>query len=164
MLLIQFGEMEITGNEIRIVVRVVHNLPVVAIQQFTSLRCNVAPSDFNVFVTHMKHLAGKQFAVNTDLKQAVTFWLQTLGTDFCYTGIQNLVSWYKKISVVPTWRSGVYHLLHMFIQYSEVRTNFSAAECLFLYSSNFLVIFSTQLCTLHRTCAHPSHTHTHTHM
>ena len=133
-LLIQFRKMEITRNEIRIVVRVCHNLPAVVLQPVMSLGCSVAPSNLYLFGLLKKYLAGKQFAINTDLKQAVTCWLQTLDTDFRCTGIQTLVPWYKQISVVPTWRSGVYHLLHMFIQYSEVRTNFSAAECLLLYS------------------------------
>jgi hypothetical protein len=127
--------MEITINETRIVVRVCHNLPPVVLQPVTSPGCSVTPSNFHLFGPLKKYLCGKQFTINTDLKQAVTCWLQTLGTDFCCNGTQTLIPWYKQISVVPTGRSGVYHLLHMFIQYSAVRTNFSAAECLLLYSS-----------------------------
>jgi hypothetical protein len=43
-LLIQFKEMEITRNEIRIVVRVVHNLPAVALQSVTSPVSSMAPA------------------------------------------------------------------------------------------------------------------------
>jgi hypothetical protein len=100
---IQFGELEITGNEIRIVVRLVHNLPAVAIQPVTILFCSVVPREFHVFGLHKKHLAGKQFAVNTDLKQAVTCWLQTLGTDFCFIGIQTLMPWYKSLNFSGTY-------------------------------------------------------------
>jgi hypothetical protein len=86
-LLIEFREMEITRSEIRIVVRVVHNLPAVAIQPVTIPVCSAVPRDFHLFGLHKNYVAGKQFAVNTDLKQTVTCWLQTLGTDFCYIGI-----------------------------------------------------------------------------
>jgi len=33
-----------------------------------------------------KHLAGKQFATDTDVKQAVTSWLQALDNDLHFTG------------------------------------------------------------------------------
>jgi hypothetical protein len=39
----------------------------------------------------MKHLAGKRFTTDADVKQVVTSWLQTLDTDFIYTAIQALV-------------------------------------------------------------------------
>jgi hypothetical protein len=132
--------MGITRNEIRTVVRVCHNLPAVVLQPVVSPGCSVAPSNLYLFIPLKKHLGGKQFAINTDLKQGVTCCLQTLGTDFCCTGIQTLVPWYKQTSVVPTLRSGVYHLLHIFIQYSEVRINLPAAECLLLFPVNFLAI------------------------
>jgi hypothetical protein len=38
-----------------------------------------------------QHLAGKQFATNTDVKQAVTIWLQTPDTSFCCAEIKALV-------------------------------------------------------------------------
>ena len=100
---IQFRELEITGNEIRTVVRVVHNLPAITIQPVTILVCSVVPRDFCVFGLQKKHLAGKQFALNTDLKQAVTCWLQTLGTDFCFRGIQDLMPWYKSLNFSGTY-------------------------------------------------------------
>jgi hypothetical protein len=45
---------------------------------------------------HKKHLAGKQFAADTDMKQALTSCLQTLGMVSLYTGIQALVPWWDK--------------------------------------------------------------------
>jgi hypothetical protein len=39
-----------------------------------------------------KTLTGKLFATDTDVKQAVTSWLQTNETDFCYVGIYAIVS------------------------------------------------------------------------
>ena len=40
----------------------------------------------------MKHLPGEQFATDTDVKQAVTYWLQTLYDDFFYIGTQSILS------------------------------------------------------------------------
>jgi hypothetical protein len=54
----------------------------------------MGPSDFHLFLPIKKHLAGKQFATDADVKQAATFSLQTLGTDLFYAGIQ---------AVVPRW-------------------------------------------------------------
>jgi hypothetical protein len=54
------------------------------------------PSDFHIFEP-CKHLADKQFATDTNMKQAVT-WLHTFDTDFHYATIQALVPyWEKKI-------------------------------------------------------------------
>jgi hypothetical protein len=53
---------------------------------------------------HKKYLAGKEFAADTDMKQAVTSCLQTLGTVFLYTGIQVLVPrWDKRLNVNSTY-------------------------------------------------------------
>jgi len=41
------------------------------------------PNDFHLFEPHNKHLVGKQSAVDTNMKQAVT-WLQALLTDSFY--------------------------------------------------------------------------------
>ena len=146
--------------------RLVHNFPAVVLHPVTIPGCSVVPNNFHLFVSIKKYLCGKQFAIKTDLKQAVTCWLQALGTDFCCNGIQTFVPWYKYISVVPTGRSGVYHLLHVFTQYSEVRTNFSAAECLLLYFSK--LPYNIQYPTMHTphctfTPSPPSPPHTHTH-
>ena len=88
--------MGITRNEIRTVVRVCHNLPAVVLQPVVSPGCSVAPSNLYLFIPLKKHLGGKQFAINTDLKQGVTCCLQTLGTDFCCTGMLVFVPWCNK--------------------------------------------------------------------
>jgi hypothetical protein len=54
------------------------------------------PSDFHVFGAVMKHLAGKHFATDSNMKQAVTSSLQTLDTSFLYIRIQALVLWWDK--------------------------------------------------------------------
>jgi hypothetical protein len=51
----------------------------------------MGPSDFNFFGPLKEHLTGKRLATDTDMKQAVTSWLQTLDTDFFCMGIQALV-------------------------------------------------------------------------
>jgi len=43
--------------------------------------------DFHLFGPLQKHLAGKRFAIDVDVKQAATYYKQTLETDFLYTGI-----------------------------------------------------------------------------
>jgi len=49
---------------------------------------SLMPCDFN-FCGHLKQqIAGKKFATHADMRQVVTFWLQTLHTDFFYAGIQ----------------------------------------------------------------------------
>jgi len=49
------------------------------------------PSDFNLFAPLKKHLAGKRFATDADVKQAVTSCLSTLNTNFFCGGIKALV-------------------------------------------------------------------------
>jgi len=41
--------------------------------------------------TPKNHLPGKQSKADNNVKQAVTSWLQTLDTTFCYAGIQALM-------------------------------------------------------------------------
>jgi hypothetical protein len=41
---------------------------------------------------HEKHLAGKRFVTDADVKQVVSSWLQTLNADLFYAGIQTMVS------------------------------------------------------------------------
>jgi hypothetical protein len=43
------------------------------------------------FHLHMKHLTGEQFATDADVKQAVTYWLETL-YNFFYSGTQRSLS------------------------------------------------------------------------
>jgi hypothetical protein len=70
------------------------------------------PSDFHLFGPLKKHLAGKRFAKDADMKQAVTYWLSHLTQissamqyePCCHGGT-------KQISMVTKWRSDLYHLL-----------------------------------------------------
>jgi hypothetical protein len=59
----------------------------------------VGPCDFCLSGPRKKHPAGKKFATDADVKQAVT-WLQTFDTDFFYIVIQALVPrWGKCLNV-----------------------------------------------------------------
>jgi hypothetical protein len=61
---------------------------------------DLAPSDSHLYRPHQKHLAGRQFAVDGDMKQAITSWMQTLGTRFFCTGMQTLVpQWGKCLNI-----------------------------------------------------------------
>jgi hypothetical protein len=44
----------------------------------------------------MKHLAGKAYATDADVKQAVTSWLRKLDTNFFSAGIQAFVPQWDK--------------------------------------------------------------------
>jgi len=70
--------------------------------------------------TLKKRLDGNRFAANTNVKQAVTSWLQTL-----YTG-----SFHATLppTVVFNGRSGVYHLLRMCHIHINVRVIFLPSE------------------------------------
>jgi len=52
---------------------------------------DIVLSDFKLLVLLTKPLIGKQFTTDADVKQAVTFWLQTFDNDFFYGGTQVLV-------------------------------------------------------------------------
>jgi hypothetical protein len=52
---------------------------------------NFSPSIFYFFVPIKKHLTGKLFASDTDMKQAVILQLWTPDTNFFYSSIQALV-------------------------------------------------------------------------
>jgi hypothetical protein len=80
--------MKISGRDIGTVRSALFNLPAVVLQQFTDrVRHSFAylPGALN------KHSAGKRFATDADVKQAVTSMLQTFYINFFYTGIQVLV-------------------------------------------------------------------------
>jgi hypothetical protein len=47
-------------------------------------------SDFHYFGPLKKHLSGKPFATDADVKQVITSWLQPLDTNFLYVVIQAL--------------------------------------------------------------------------
>jgi hypothetical protein len=53
--------------------------------------CDLGPSNFHLFGLLKKHLAGKEFAADTNMKQAVTSWIQTIDEDCFYTGMQALM-------------------------------------------------------------------------
>jgi hypothetical protein len=42
----------------------------------------------SIFLALQKHLAVKRFATDATVKQPVTYWLQTLDTDFFYAEIE----------------------------------------------------------------------------
>ena len=53
--------------------------------------------------TIIKHMAGKKFVTDADLKEAVTSRPQTLGTDIFYCGIQALAPrWNEFLNVMVT--------------------------------------------------------------
>jgi hypothetical protein len=52
------------------------------------------PGDVRLLILLKKHLAGRRFATDADVKQAVTSWQQTLDINFFYAGIQAVVSWW----------------------------------------------------------------------
>jgi hypothetical protein len=51
------------------------------------------PSNFDMFGPLNKHMCGKQFAKDSNMKQAVTSWLQALDTSFFYVMIHDLMQW-----------------------------------------------------------------------
>jgi hypothetical protein len=58
------------------------------------------PSDFHLFGPLNKYLAGKPFVTDIDVKQALTYWLQTLDAYFFYIATQALVPrWNKRLCV-----------------------------------------------------------------
>jgi hypothetical protein len=83
-------------------------------------------SDFHPCGFLKEQLPGKPFATNTDMKQAITSWLQTLDINLLHQKIKVLVKQRGKrlMSVVTTWMSGVQHLLLFYRVYIEVQTWF----------------------------------------
>ena len=105
--------MGISGHEIGPVRRLVNKLSAVASQPVTSLVCSVGLNEFHLFEPLKKRLAGKQFATDADVKQAVTSCLQTLETDFLYAEINALVQCWDTCLIKRQCRSDVYYLLHL---------------------------------------------------
>lgn len=61
---------------------------------------SLAPSDFHLFGSCKKYLAGKGFGAHANMKQNVTSWLQTIDTNFLYMGLQtSLPQWDKCMNV-----------------------------------------------------------------
>jgi hypothetical protein len=62
---------------------------------------DITSSDLQLFGPLKKHSAGKRYAADTDVMQAVTTWLQTLDTDCFYAEMQALVpEWDKCLSFI----------------------------------------------------------------
>jgi hypothetical protein len=59
--------------------------------------------DFHLFALTKKYLAGKRFATDPDVKQAVPSWPPTLDTDLCYTGTPG---WHKPSNVNCDYAEG----------------------------------------------------------
>jgi len=79
-------------------------------------------SDFHLFGSLEKHMAGWQLSIDADVKEAFTSWFQVLGAYFFYADLQTLVSRETKFtSVVTTSRSDVCHPLPTYHVYIEVR-------------------------------------------
>jgi hypothetical protein len=93
---------------------------------------NLAPSDL--------HLSrGKQFAEDTDVKQAVTSSLQTLDTRW-YQGGKH-----TSVPMMTTWRSGVYHLLQVLHIHIVARMFSESERCLSYFLKLFLNFFRLPL-------------------
>jgi hypothetical protein len=54
-------------------------------------------SDFNLFVPLTKHLTGKRFPTDADMRQAVTSRVPKIDTDFFYTMLKGVVPRWKKM-------------------------------------------------------------------
>jgi len=51
------------------------------------------PSTFHFFGPLNKHMGGKQFAKDGNMKQVVTSWLQAFDTNIFYAMIHDLMQW-----------------------------------------------------------------------
>ena len=89
--------LEITEHEIRTEERVVHNLQAA----ISTVTCHKSSWQYQAqwlpfLWTLKKHTVRTKFTSNTDMKQAVTSWLQTLDTCFFSAKIRVLVPWCDK--------------------------------------------------------------------
>jgi len=82
----------ITWHNIRAAERVVHYLLAIVPQLITGPLGSIGPSDFHLFTLLKKNQASKKFVTDTNMKQAVTSWLQTPETDFFYARTQVLMT------------------------------------------------------------------------
>jgi hypothetical protein len=55
-----------------------------------------APSDFNLFIHLKPFLGDTHLGSNEEVKKTVKDWSNGLATDFCYAGIQKLITQYDK--------------------------------------------------------------------
>jgi hypothetical protein len=60
-------------------------------------------NDLHIFGLLKKYLPGKRGATDSEMKQIVISWLQTLNTDFFCAKIQALVPWWVKGKAIPLW-------------------------------------------------------------
>jgi hypothetical protein len=63
------------------------------IMNYSPYNPNLLASDFLLFGPLKKHLESKQFAIDADVKEGVT-WLETFNTSFFYNKIKGLVPWW----------------------------------------------------------------------
>jgi len=91
MCLFRVQRCRITWHNIRAAERVVHYLLATVPQLITSPLGSMGPIDFHLFRLLKKHKASKNFATDTNMKQAVPSWLQTPETDFFYARTQVLM-------------------------------------------------------------------------
>jgi hypothetical protein len=94
-----------------------------------------SPDNLQLFIHLNKHLSGSRLAKDAEVKQAVTSCLQIFDTDFFHASKKVLEPQWQKylMSVVNTWRSGVYNLLPMRHLYIKVRIKLPVSVCLLLY-------------------------------
>ena len=99
------------------------------------------------FGTRRKHLAGKHFATDADVKQAVTYWLPTLDTDFLHTGIQVLMSWWDKcINFRGDYVEVCLPMCHVYVEAA-----WSRREGVFTLLSKLLCVLTYLLISFQRT-------------
>jgi len=91
----RFAETEITRREDETEGRAIRNFPAAAPRPSDSPVASTRSGRFQLFRFLKKQLADKRFAIDVDVKQAVTSWPQTLKTNLFYAGIKALVTWYN---------------------------------------------------------------------
>jgi hypothetical protein len=79
-------------------------------------------SDFHLFRPLKKHLAGKRFPADADMRQTVASRVPRIDTNFFYAMMKGLVPRWKKrvMSLVAQCKSYVYHLLQMFTKGKKI--------------------------------------------
>ena len=78
------------------------------------------PKNICQFGHHKKHLGNKRFATDTDMLQAVIFWLWTLDTVLvCWHTTHVATVGWMFMSMMTTRRPGVWHLPHTYTVTSE---------------------------------------------
>jgi hypothetical protein len=93
---------------------------------------NLMPNNIRLCEHLNKHLAGKWFAADTDMKQAVTSWPQTVDSNlFCTIILSSSHSGTSALmSMIATLKSDVYNLLPVCHVNIKVWIKLSSSECL----------------------------------